>query len=48
MRAFGVMIGAIYAGLTLGPIFAGVLVDLWGWRSVFLAGATAGFQAAAS
>jgi len=37
-RAFGVMIGAVYAGLTLGPIFAGVLVDLWGWRSVFLAG----------
>ena len=37
-RAFGVMIGAVYAGLTLGPIFAGVLVDVWGWRSVFLAG----------
>ena len=37
-RAFGIMIGAVYAGLTLGPIFAGVLVDLWGWRSVFIAG----------
>ena len=37
-RAFGVMIGAVYAGLTLGPIFAGVLVDVWGWRAVFIAG----------
>jgi MFS family permease len=37
-RAFGIMIGAVYAGLTLGPIFAGVLVDVWGWRAVFIAG----------
>lgn len=36
--AFGITIGAIYAGLTLGPICAGFLVDLWGWRAVFLAG----------
>ncbi len=36
--AFGITIGAIYAGLTLGPIVAGVLVDLWGWRAVFIAG----------
>jgi len=36
--AFGVTIGSIYAGLTLGPICAGFLVDLWGWRAVFLAG----------
>ncbi|TAK84753.1 MAG: MFS transporter [Betaproteobacteria bacterium] len=37
-RAYGITIGAVYVGLTLGPIVAGVLVDLWGWRAVFLAG----------
>src|SRR6267378_4371690 len=37
-RAYGITIGSIYAGLTLGPIAAGFLVDLWGWRAVFLAG----------
>jgi len=37
-KAFGITIGAIYAGLTLGPICAGFLVDLWGWRAVFLVG----------
>jgi MFS family permease len=38
-RAFGASLGAIYAGLTLGPIAAGALVELAGWRAVFLAGA---------
>jgi len=37
-RAFGSMIGSIYAGLTVGPICAGFLVELWGWRAVFIAG----------
>ncbi len=37
-RAYGITIGAVYVGLTLGPIVAGVLVDWWGWRAVFLAG----------
>lgn len=37
-RAFGASIGAAYLGLTLGPIGAGFLVDLWGWRMVFLFG----------
>src|SRR5256885_3563224 len=37
-RAYGITIGAVYAGLTLGPICAGFLVDLWGWRAVFLFG----------
>lgn len=36
--AYGIVIGAIYAGLTLGPVCAGFLVDAWGWRAVFLAG----------
>ncbi len=39
-RAYGITIGAVYVGLTLGPIFAGALVDLWNWRAVFLAGGT--------
>src|SRR5437879_6977003 len=38
-KAYGITIGSIYAGLTLGPVCAGFLVDLWGWRAVFLAGA---------
>jgi len=36
--AYGVLIGAIYAGLTLGPVCAGFLVECWGWRAVFIAG----------
>ncbi len=38
-RAFGSSLSAIYAGLALGPIVAGFLIDNWGWRAVFLAGA---------
>ncbi len=38
-RAYGSMVGAVYAGLTLGPICAGLLIDVWGWRAVFLASA---------
>jgi MFS family permease len=37
-RAYGITIGAVYAGLTLGPIAAGFLVKLWGWRAVFIVG----------
>ena len=37
-KAFGIVIGSVYAGLTLGPVCAGFLVDLWGWRAVFLVG----------
>ncbi len=37
-RAYGASLSAIYAGLTLGPICAGFLIELWGWRSVFLIG----------
>src|SRR5205814_6494796 len=37
-RAYGITIGAVYAGLTLGPIVAGFLVERWGWRAVFIAG----------
>lgn len=34
-RAYGSSIGAAYLGLTLGPVMAGYLVDLAGWRTVF-------------
>lgn len=37
-RAYGGAIGSIYAGLTAGPICAGLMVDAWGWRAVFLIG----------
>jgi len=43
---FGKSIGAIYAGLTLGPLCAGLLVDAFGWHSLFIASAlllTAGY-----
>ncbi|MCK6551418.1 MFS transporter [Myxococcota bacterium] len=38
-KVFGRSIGAVYAGLTLGPVTAGWVVDLWGWRALFVAGA---------
>ena len=38
-RAYGASIGAIYAGLSLGPVLGGILIDQWGWRAVFFAGA---------
>jgi MFS family permease len=37
-RAYGLLLGAAYAGLTLGPICAGFLIELWGWRAVFWVG----------
>jgi MFS family permease len=38
-RVYGMSLGAIYAGLMLGPIGAGLLIDAWNWRAVFLVGA---------
>lgn len=46
-RAYGSSIGAVYAGLTLGPLLAGILNDLYGWRAVFLAGGIILLMAAA-
>ncbi|HEY6559531.1 MAG TPA: MFS transporter [Polyangiaceae bacterium] len=37
-RAYGSSIGAIYVGLTLGPIVAGFVVEHTSWRGVFLLG----------
>lgn len=34
--AIGWMTSAVYLGMTSGPLVGGVLVDLFGWRSVFL------------
>jgi MFS family permease len=38
-RAYGAMLGAIYVGLTAGPICAGWLIRVANWRAVFLVGA---------
>ncbi len=38
-RAFGASIGAIYTGLTLGPLAAGWLTEAFGWRAIFIGGA---------
>ncbi|MFE0810508.1 MFS transporter [Streptomyces sp. NPDC058848] len=35
-KAFGLFGTFLGAGLAFGPMFGGVLVNLWGWRSVFL------------
>lgn len=37
--AYGAMLGAVYAGLTLGPISAGLLIRVASWRAVFFVGA---------
>lgn len=37
-QAYGIVIGSVYVGLTFGPVCAGFLVELWGWRAVFIAG----------
>jgi len=34
-RVYGAMAGSIYAGMTLGPVVAGFLIDALGWRAVF-------------
>jgi EmrB/QacA subfamily drug resistance transporter len=34
-RALGINLGAVYTGLTAGPLVGGVLVELFGWRSIF-------------
>ena len=34
-QVFGAMMGMAYAGLALGPLAAGWIIELFGWRSVF-------------
>jgi EmrB/QacA subfamily drug resistance transporter len=33
--AFGINIGSVYTGLTIGPSLGGFLTDFFGWRSIF-------------
>ncbi|GGU65301.1 MFS transporter [Streptomyces albospinus] len=37
-RAFGIWGGAVGLGMASGPVLGGLLVQTWGWRSVFWAG----------
>jgi EmrB/QacA subfamily drug resistance transporter len=41
--AIGVNTMAVYAGLTLGPVLGGFLVQVFGWRSIFLVNIPIGF-----
>ena len=34
-KAIGIIVGAVYIGLSLGPFLGGVLTQMYGWRSVF-------------
>ena len=35
-RALGINVMAVYIGLSIGPPLGGILVDTFGWRSIFL------------
>ena len=37
-KAFGISIGSVYAGLSSGPFFAGIITTHFGWRWVFFSG----------
>ena len=39
-RAIGYSIGAVYIGLSLGPVIGGVLNQNFGWRSIFVVSGT--------
>jgi MFS family permease len=45
-RVLGVWAAWTGAAAALGPLLAGLLVDLWSWRGVFMLSATGGFLAA--
>jgi EmrB/QacA subfamily drug resistance transporter len=34
-KAIGIIVGAVYIGLSVGPFLGGVLTQMYGWRSVF-------------
>ncbi len=35
-RVLGINVAAVYLGLSLGPVFGGLLTQQFGWRSIFL------------
>lgn len=41
-RALGINVGAVYLGLSLGPVLGGVLTENLGWRSIFSINAALG------
>jgi EmrB/QacA subfamily drug resistance transporter len=41
-RVLGIIVGAAYVGLSLGPVLGGVLTEHLGWRSIFFLGAILG------
>jgi MFS family permease len=41
-RALGINVGAVYLGLSLGPVLGGVMTRAWGWRAIFHANAAVG------
>ncbi len=41
-RAMGIIVGCVYAGLSVGPLVGGLLTDWAGWRSVFYLGLVPG------
>ncbi|MBU2552328.1 MAG: MFS transporter [Proteobacteria bacterium] len=46
-RAMGIAVGAVYIGLSMGPVLGGILTQNLGWRSVFLAPAPVGLLSVA-
>ncbi|MFC1970785.1 MFS transporter [Chloroflexota bacterium] len=42
-RALGINVGAVYLGLSLGPVLGGLMTQYFGWRSIFYLSAFLGF-----
>jgi len=34
-KVFGIQVASVYVGLSSGPILGGILVEYWGWESIF-------------
>jgi len=44
-RAMGILVGCVYAGLSVGPLLGGLMTDWAGWRAVFYLCLLPGFAA---
>ncbi len=42
-KAFGINIGSVYLGLTVGPSLGGVIIEHFGWRTIFFSVVPFGF-----